>query len=278
VREILRHEFSVGAIGNVGFDLSWGGLQVRVATYNVHKCVGPDGVYRPDRVAAVIAELNADLVAVQEADQRFGKRNGLLNPAHLLEATGMHVLSQSDLSGGHGWHGNTLLVRNKPVFYSRRRLTLPGQEARGAVVADIDFGFGPIRFIATHMGLLRNCRYQQAGAILSALARLPPIPTVLLGDLNEWRAWRGPLKVFEPFFGRSQRCPSFPSRMPVLSLDRIMGWPHNLISQVATHKSPLARNASDHLPVKAVLRMDAISTANDDALEALVGMRSQVGT
>lgn len=245
---------------------------MRVATYNVHKCVGPDGAYRPERVAAVIAELNADLVAVQEADQRFGKRNGLLNPAHLLEKTGMHVLSQSDLPSGHGWHGNTLLVRNRPVSYSRRRLALPGQEARGAVVADIDFGSGPIRVIATHMGLLRNCRYQQAGAILSALARLPPIPTVLMGDLNEWRAWRGPLKVFEPFFGRSQGCPSFPSRMPLLSLDRIMGWPRDLVTQVQTHKTQTAREASDHLPVKALLRMDAVTGVADDALEALVGM------
>ncbi|MDR3533440.1 MAG: endonuclease/exonuclease/phosphatase family protein [Rhodopila sp.] len=247
---------------------------MRVATFNVHKCVGPDGAYRPDRVAAVIAELKADLVAVQEADQRLGKRNGLLDPDHLLETTGMHLLSQSDLPNGHGWHGNTLLVRTKPVSYSRSRLALPGKEARGAVMADIDFGFGPIRFIATHMGLLRNCRYQQAGAILSALARLPPIPTVLLGDLNEWRAWRGPLKVFEPFFGRSQGCPSFPSRMPLLSLDRIMGWPHNLISEVEVHRTPLAREASDHLPVKAILRVDAMATANNDAFEAQVGMTS----
>lgn len=249
---------------------------MRVATFNVHKCVGPDGVYRPDRVAAVIAELNADLVAVQEADQRFGKRHGLLNPAHLLETTGMHLLSQSDLPAGHGWHGNTLLVRNKPVAYSRRRLTLPGKEPRGAVMADIDFGFGPIRFIATHMGLLRNCRYQQAGAILSALARLPPVPTVLLGDLNEWRAWRGPLKVFEPLFGRPQSSPSFPSRMPVLSLDRIMGWPQDLITHVETHKTQLAREASDHLPVKAILRLDVMSAANDDMPDVAMGMASNL--
>jgi endonuclease/exonuclease/phosphatase family metal-dependent hydrolase len=247
---------------------------VRVATYNVHKCVGPDGEYRPDRIAQVIAELDADVIAIQEADQRFGKRNGLLNPQELLEMTGMHLLSQSDLPSGHGWHGNTLLVRNKPIAYDRRRLTLPGMESRGAVVADIDFGMGSIRFVATHLGLLRNCRYRQAGAILSALARVPPIPTVLLGDLNEWRSSRGPLSVFEPFFGRSPNCPSFPSRLPMLSLDRIMGWPTDLVTDVETHKTPLARAASDHLPVKAVLMMDALSRARETDFESVIGLSS----
>ncbi len=243
---------------------------MRVATYNVHKCVGPDGAYRPDRIASVIAELNADVIAIQEADQRFGKKNGLLNPDHLLATTGMHLLSQSDLPGGHGWHGNTLLVRNKPIAYDRRRLTLPGMESRGAVVADIDFGVGPIRFVATHLGLLRNCRYRQAGAILSALAHAPPMPTVLLGDLNEWRGSRGPLSVFEPFFGRSPRCPSFPSRLPLLSLDRIMGWPRDLVTEVRTHKTPLARAASDHLPVKAVLMIEALSRTREPAFESMM--------
>lgn len=245
---------------------------MRVATYNVHKCVGPDGEYRPDRVAEVIAELNADVIAIQEADQRFGKKNGLLNPAHLLETTGMHLLSQSDVPGGHGWHGNTLLVRNKPISYDRRRLTLPGMESRGAVVADIDFGVGPIRFVATHLGLLRGCRYRQAGAILSALAHAPPIPTVLLGDLNEWRASRGPLSVFEQFFGPVPNCPSFPSRMPVLSLDRIMGWPRDLVTKVETHRTSLARSASDHLPLKAVLLMGALSRTRQPVFESADGL------
>ena len=240
---------------------------MRVATFNVHKCIGPDGAYRPERIAAVIAELDVDVVAIQEVDKRFGERAGLMDADHLLATTGMRLLPQSDLPNGQGWHGNALLVRHKPVTYIRRRLTLPGVEPRGAVVADIDFGFGPIRFVATHMGLLRNCRYRQAGAILSELARARPMPTVLMGDLNEWREWRGPLKVLEPFFGRSQGRASFPSRMPMLSLDRIMGWPQALVSQVEVHNTPLAREASDHLPVKAILKMEAISAANEALLE-----------
>ena len=238
---------------------------MRIATFNVHKCVGPDGAYRPERIAGVIAELNADVVAIQEADQRFGKRNGLLDASQLQATTGMHLLPQSDLPNGQGWHGNTLLVRNKPVSYTRRRLALPGVEPRGAVMADIDFGFGPIRFIATHMGLLPNCRYRQAGAILAELVSLPRMPTVLLGDLNEWRTSRGTLNVLHKFFGRAARCPSFPSRMPMLSLDRIMGWPHDFVTDVTVHKTPLARQASDHLPVKAVLRLDAMSMGREGA-------------
>lgn len=235
--------------------------RLRIATFNVHKCIGPDGACRPDRVAAVIQELDADLIAIQEADTRFGRRLGRLDPRMLLESAGLRLLVQSDVPAGHGWHGNALLVRGNPLSYSRRRLALPGIEPRGAVIADIDFGVGPIRFVATHFGLLPGCRNRQAGAILAALAGVPPLPTVLLGDLNEWRALRGPLKVLEPVFGLPPACPSFPSRMPILSLDRIMGWPANFVTNVRVHDTKLARAASDHLPVKADLMMGAVRDA-----------------
>ena len=159
----------------------------------------------------------------------------------------MHLLSQSDLPGGHGlaWQ-HTARPQQAGGLFQTSGWRCPGKKP-GALSWQISTSaLAPIRFIATHMGLLRNCRYQQAGAILSALARLPPLPTVLMGDLNEWRTWRGPLKVFEPFFGRPQSSPSFPSRMPVFSLDRIMGWPRDLVTDVQTHRTPLAREASDH--------------------------------
>ncbi len=251
---------------------------MRVATFNVHKCVGPDGVYRPDRVAAVIAELNANLVAIQEADPRCLQSNGLSDPGHLLETTGMTLLPMPDLPQAHRWHGNALLVRNKPLSYTVRQLTLPGGEYRGAVVADIDFGFGPIRFVATQLSALTSCRRQQAGAILSILTQMTPMPTVLLGDLNEWWTWWDPVDVFEPMFGRSPRRPSFPSGMPMLCLDRIMGWPHDLVSKVETHKTPLTRTASDHLPVKAVLRVASLTIPDDTTFDSLVGKPSDIST
>jgi len=227
-----------------------------VASYNVHKCRGTDGKLRPDRIVAVLAEIGADLVALQEVDRRFGRRVGLLDLKKLEEETGLQLLVQSDLSDGHGWHGNALLVRGQPKFYRRTRLNLPGIEPRGAVVAELDLGQGLIRVVAAHLGLNPSCRSNQAAAIMTALAGAAPMPTVLLGDLNEWRPRGSALGILAPWFGYAPSRPSYPSRLPLLSLDRIMGWPHGLITDVEVHDSPLARRASDHLPLTARLHIE----------------------
>ncbi|MDR4306204.1 endonuclease/exonuclease/phosphatase family protein [Chelatococcus sambhunathii] len=225
---------------------------MKVATYNIHKCVGTDGRSRPDRIIAVLKEIGADVVALQEVDRRFGSRIGLLDLEALGRETGLRLLAQSDAVDGHGWHGNALLVSREPVSYHRIRMRLPGVEPRGAVLVDLDFGEGPFRIIAAHFGLLRRSRLSQAGALVTAFGRLPPMPTILLGDLNEWRTRRGSsLNVFEPLFGQPRPLPSFPSRRPIFPLDRIFGWPRGLINELAVHDTPLARRASDHLPLTA---------------------------
>jgi endonuclease/exonuclease/phosphatase family metal-dependent hydrolase len=239
-----------------------------VATYNVHKCVGAGGSFSPARVAAVIAEVGADVVAVQEADERFGARQGLLDEADLARRAGMRLLCQSDVPGGHGWHGNAILVRHMPLAYERRRIDLPGLEPRGAVVADLDMGKGRFRLVAAHLGLLAHSRTRQAAAILGALAEAEPLPTILLGDLNEWRARATALAVLEPLFGRSTRRATFPARLPILPLDRILGWPMGVVGPAQVHDTPLARRASDHLPLKAAVRLSAGAMLQDAAWAA----------
>jgi endonuclease/exonuclease/phosphatase family metal-dependent hydrolase len=225
---------------------------MKVASYNIHKCRGMDGRTRPDRVLDVIRELDADLIALQEVDKRFGRKDGLLDPEAIQRETGMHLLVQSDRPHGHGWHGNALLVRSEPKTYRRLRLRLPGFEPRGAIVAELDFGEGEFRVIAAHLGLLRLSRLDQATALLKAHRELPPLPTILMGDFNEWRRRRrSALSVLEPTFGGDATPRSFPSRRPIFALDRILGWPYGLVTDLAVHKSPLARLASDHLPLTA---------------------------
>lgn len=236
-----------------------GAGDLRVASYNLHKCVGTDRRFDPMRSIAVLAELGADIVALQEADKRFGRRSGLLDLAALERETGLVLLAASDELDGHGWHGNALLVR--PGTPARiRRLALPGAEARGALMAELDLPEGRLRVVAAHLGLLRRCRREQAGAILRAITHgATPMPTILLGDLNEWRPGaRSSLRAFAPLFGAVEPGPpSFPARLPVFALDRILGWPQGLVGGVAAHDSPLARIASDHLPLTAWLRLGA---------------------
>jgi endonuclease/exonuclease/phosphatase family metal-dependent hydrolase len=232
---------------------------VKVASYNIHKCRGTDRLVRPGRIIEVLAEIGADLVALQEVDHRFGQRSGMLDPEAIHRETGLTLLVQSDVNDGHGWHGNALLVRGVPNHYRRLRIKLPGIEPRGAIVAELDFGEGKVRIIAAHLGLLRRSRIDQAIVLLRAFLHMAPMPTIMLGDFNEWRFnHKSSLGILEPFFGNEKQPKSFPSQHPLLALDRIYGWPAGLVTEVTAHNTPLSRKASDHLPLTAHVNLKAI--------------------
>ena len=240
-----------------------------VASYNVHKCIGLDRRRDPLRTLQVIAELDADIVALQEADRRFGDRAGLLDLDRLRAEAGLEPVPFDRVGAAHGWHGNLVLTRNAEVE-AVRPLRLPGLEPRGALVVDLLHRGRPLRVIAAHLGLLRASRLLQARAILAALDLGDDgRSTLLMGDLNEWRtAGRTSLA---PFAGRKVAVapvPSFPARFPVLPLDRIMASPCAQILHVGRHDSTLARVASDHLPVKAWLRLPGAGNAGRATPEA----------
>jgi endonuclease/exonuclease/phosphatase family metal-dependent hydrolase len=234
------------------------------ASYNIHKCVGVDRRFDPSRVAAVIAEIGADVIALQEADRRFGDRAGLLDLAAIERAAGLVPIKVTNVHSGHGWHGNLVLVREGAV-QGLRQIRLPGFEPRGALVADIDLVAGPVRVVAAHLGLLRQSRLLQVEALLEHAGESTDRPVVLMGDMNEWRLRkRSALSGFTPVFGPlGVGVPSFPAYFPVLALDRVLARPHSLMKSTEAHDTPLSRLASDHLPVRAVVRLDrsAVATA-----------------
>ncbi|MCD1264992.1 EEP domain-containing protein [Shinella sumterensis] len=237
-----------------------------IASYNVHKCIGVDRRFDPERTASVIAEIDADVIAVQEADKRFGERSGLLNLETLERDCGLVPVPITSLSSsGHGWHGNMIMIR-KGVVGAVRQLKLPGVEPRGALVVTLDLPRGKLRLVAAHFGLLKRSREQQAMAILASVAEEEAMPTLLVGDLNEWRVGRrSSLARLQPTFDpASGAVPSFPSRFPVLALDRVLGHPHDLVTSVEVHDTPLARIASDHLPIKAHIDLEAVSSRAAD--------------
>jgi endonuclease/exonuclease/phosphatase family metal-dependent hydrolase len=163
---------------------------------------------------------------------------------------------------GHGWHGNLVLVREGMVR-GLRQIALPGLEPRGALVVDLDLAIGPVRVVAAHLGLFRHSRMLQVEALLQHAGETSDRPVVLMGDLNEWRVRRrSALRPFAAGFGPlTDGVPSFPSYFPVLALDRVMARPNGIIEQIAAHETPLSRLASDHLPMRAVVRLDpAVAT------------------
>ncbi len=229
-----------------------------VASYNIHKCVGTDGRFDPSRTADVIAELDADVVALQEADKRFGARDGLLNLELIEQRTGLCVVPVARTENGHGWHGNALLCRSG-THRIVDRIALPGAEPRGAIVVDLDFDHGPLRLIAAHLGLLKRSRERQVETLMAAARPTDGRPALLVGDLNEWRLGeRSSLSALHPDFGPvGAALASFPAQFPVFALDRVFAAPHGIVARIEVHDTPLSRIASDHLPIKAHLDLAA---------------------
>ncbi len=232
-------------------------LTISVASYNVHKCVGTDGVFDPGRILSVVLELQADIVALQEADQRFGSRRGLLDLKALYEKGGYRsVLDVGSRKLSHGWHGNVILYREGAGNVANvHKMTLPGFEPRGAVLVDFDLGGLPLRIIGAHLGLLKSSRARQAEAILNAAHPVDDRAVILLGDTNEWRTGgRSALKPFDPHLSDvDMTIASFPSRFPLWPLDRVLTNRHVTVYEMQAVETELSRIASDHLPVKAVI-------------------------
>ncbi|MCA3561543.1 MAG: endonuclease/exonuclease/phosphatase family protein [Aestuariivirga sp.] len=232
-------------------------LTISVASYNVHKCVGTDGVFNPGRVLNVVLELGADIVALQEADQRFGSRKGLLDLKALYEKGGYRsVLDQGSRKLSHGWHGNVILYRETAGNVANvHKMTLPGFEPRGAVLVDFEFSGLPLRIIGAHLGLLKSSRARQAEAILHAAHPVDDRAVILLGDTNEWRTGgRSALRPFDPHLSDvDMTIASFPSRFPLWPLDRVLTNRHVTVYEMQAVETELSRIASDHLPVRAVI-------------------------
>jgi endonuclease/exonuclease/phosphatase family metal-dependent hydrolase len=227
-----------------------------VASYNIHKGVGTDRRRDLARTTAVIAEIGADILALQEADTRFGTRKGLLDLESIRRDLGLIAVPLDGVGDAHGWHGNLLLVRNALV-QEVHQLILPGLEPRGAMVTDMVIAGQPLRIVNAHLGLLPGSRAAQARMLIDKVTALEGRPTLLMGDLNEWRNSGDALQTLDTHFQIAEARPSFPSRYPLLALDRMMLSPHGELLDMSTHDSPLSRRASDHLPIKARLRLGA---------------------
>lgn len=231
--------------------------KLTIASYNIHKCVGLDKKFRPDRIIDVIKELNADVLALQETDQRFGRCRGLLDLGYLKKETGfIPVPVQGKTTHSLGWHGNAIFLKDGHID-TLVQIKLPGVEPRGALLVELSLPAGPLRIITAHFGLLRHSRQRQAQEIINILRQRPIMPTLMLGDLNEWRRGRGSsLRNLDMFFDFTQHAlPSFPSLFPIFALDRVLSYPLELIETIEIHSSRLARISSDHLPIKARINL-----------------------
>ncbi|MCJ2180772.1 endonuclease/exonuclease/phosphatase family protein [Novosphingobium album (ex Hu et al. 2023)] len=230
-------------------------MQITFASYNIHKAVGLDRRRDHERILRILLEVDADIVALQEVDRRFGRRMAVLPLDAIHAATDYVPVPLSMKPDSLGWHGNALLVRKGIDLVEAAPVPLPVLEPRGAIRADLLLEGRRVRAIGMHLDLSGLRRRHQVRSVLAHCADCDhQVPTVLMGDLNEWSQRGGCLQEFD---GEAWRVlapgHSFPSRRPIARLDRIIVSPEWDVLGTQVHHSPLSATGSDHLPVKASL-------------------------
>ena len=230
-------------------------MKLRVASYNIHKAVGLDRRRDPERILSVLHEIDADVVALQEADRRIGQRASVL-PRAAIDDTHWRVVEVARRPRSIGWHGNALLVRRDIEVRAGEALDLPTLEPRGAACGEIEVEGRLLRIIGTHLDLSGLRRRDQIRAMLDHVdACRRDLPTVILGDFNQWGRQTGAMREFGEDWQVVTPGRSYPSRQPIATLDRIVISRHWKCTQAEVHHTPLAAIASDHLPIIASLRM-----------------------
>ena len=232
-------------------------MQITFASYNIRKALGTDRRRDPDRIMAVLREIDADVIALQEADRRFGRRESVL-PRRILDESPWRAVPLAIRPDSLGWHGNALLVRRGIELAESAIVPLPVLEPRGAVRADLLVEGRRLRVIGMHLDLSGLRRRHQIRSVLAhSDGCTHACPTVMMGDFNEWALHGGCFREFgadrwtvlAP--GRS-----FPSRRPVAQLDRFVTSDHWTVAEAAVHHSALAAQGSDHLPIYARLSLE----------------------
>ena len=226
---------------------------LRAMTWNIHGGIGTDGVCDMRRVMTLIRRQAPDILAVQEVESRG--RGTEHCGFSLLRAMTEHTAHAETIQAHDGSYGHMLISR-WPIKHSAiHDLSHAQREPRVAIEATIATPSGALHVIATHLGL-RGAERRRQAASLAALVRRLEGPLVVLGDFNEW-SWRGPVwrALSKSMPGRTQQR-TFPSRFPLLKLDRIFCRPARLLGE--SWRDSSGRDASDHLPVIAELNMQKV--------------------
>ncbi|HYD32523.1 MAG TPA: endonuclease/exonuclease/phosphatase family protein [Azospirillaceae bacterium] len=231
-----------------------GMVSFRIATWNIHSCVGIDARFSPDRIAATIRHLDVDILGLQEVGWHHRGEVGLDQFEFLSQATGLNAYPMPTKHHARAHYGNALFTRFPVKAFRPIPLTVGHREPRGGIDAELEIEGRLVRVMVAHFGLDPWERNHQITRIIETLGRgAQDMPTVFMGDLNEWRPSSPRLKRLTPYFPDVAGPRSFHARLPTLRLDRIFVSKEIAMPTFEVVRNDHTRRASDHLPVRATL-------------------------
>jgi endonuclease/exonuclease/phosphatase family metal-dependent hydrolase len=225
---------------------------IRIATWNIRGGVGLGGRFDLQRIVDVLTRGNADIIALQEVDSRRAPGERQHPFMFLRRALGEHAVEAKSIISADGEYGQILISRYPLSGIHIHDLSVPEREPRRAIEADVATPFGPLRVIATHLGLSFRERRGQTKKLVE-LAESAAHTTVMVGDFNDW-IWRGSVQnaIFRALPARTWHR-TFPSWLPLIRLDRVYCRP--VVAFMHSFTDRAAWSASDHLPVFADIRV-----------------------
>lgn len=227
-------------------------IEIPVASYNVHQCVGLDRLKQPGRIAQILGELSCPIIGLQEVSFKLNGRVDSCQLRYFEDATKMGFVQGPTRVVEDSCYGNVLLTAF-PIVSSRLiDITVAGREPRGAIEAVLRIHGANVRVIVTHLGLSAAERRLQIRKLLDRVK--DDLPSMILGDLNEWIPLSSTMRWMTRQFGKTVAPRTFPSVLPVLPLDRIWS-SHGRITAMSAFSTRLTRIASDHLPIRATLSL-----------------------
>lgn len=221
---------------------------LRVLTWNVHGCVGRDGVCDPDRVARVLEAVQPDISALQEIDNRT-KRAAQDPFSYFGSLFGWTTVAARTLSARDGHYGHIVLSRWPIESLGEIDLSVRFREPRKAIVGAIATPHGRLVVVAAHLGLLPFERRKQFARLKERIAAIDTRPLVVLGDFNDFPGWGLAERSLCPPLTSTPELSTYPARLPLLPLDRIWFTEPLALNTLVTVGE--AQRVSDHLPLLA---------------------------
>ncbi|MFU8819194.1 MAG: endonuclease/exonuclease/phosphatase family protein [Desulfurivibrio sp.] len=247
-------------------------MPLRIMSYNIHRAIGMDRRFRPERIARIIEHHQPDILLLQEVDVGVPRSRNLDLAEEFAALCGYtHRALGLNVALTKGHYGNATLSRF-PISVQRNiDLTLPGHKARGCLYTRIEVaGEGGVAtslaVFNLHLGLSFHERPQQVGMVVKSaefVELAPEAGCIVAGDFNDWFTRLAPM--FTEIMGF--RCASshkenfqspyltYPSFSPTGGLDKIFVRGPLTIVKRQRCRMQVSRIASDHLPVLADLEL-----------------------